>query len=124
MSGDGLVIVLGTLLVGVAAGFTLLPLVAGPRPGSTPDPAAPGAASDVERQRLYAEVLELEFDHRTGKLSAEDYLALSSSLLARAADLLHSPSLPDTTHDDEDEIERAIAAARRALAAPMAAGRV
>jgi hypothetical protein len=41
-----------------------------------------------ERDRALAALKELELDHRTGKLSDEDYRALAGSLRRRAAEAL------------------------------------
>ena len=41
-----------------------------------------------ERDRVLAALRELEFDHRTGKVSDEDYRALVPELRARAAEAL------------------------------------
>lgn len=111
---DLVAVVLGVLLVAGAAAFALLPLV---RRAPAELIAAP---SDAARERfaLYRQVVELEFDQQTGKLSAEDYRILSGELLARAAGLLRDARGGDSQLDQE--IEREIAAARRALSAAPA----
>jgi hypothetical protein len=43
-----------------------------------------------ERDRALAALKELEFDHRTGKVSDEDYRALVGPLRARAAETLRA----------------------------------
>jgi hypothetical protein len=43
-----------------------------------------------ERDRVLAALKELEFDHRTGKVSDEDYRALVGPLRAQAAELLRA----------------------------------
>ena len=43
-----------------------------------------------ERDRALAALKELEFDHRTGKVSDEDYRALVGPLRRRAAELLRA----------------------------------
>lgn len=43
-----------------------------------------------ERDRALAALKELEFDHRTGKVSDEDYRALVGPLRRRAADALRA----------------------------------
>jgi transposase len=45
-----------------------------------------------ERDRALAALRELEFDHRTGKVSDEDYRALHSSLRRQAATALQAVS--------------------------------
>ncbi len=109
-SNDLIALVLGMLLVAAIACFSLLPLVLHTR--SNEPQLAPGQESHAERQRLYSQVLELEFDHQTGKLSAADYEALSDGLLARAASLLRADD--ESATDVEDTLEQEIAAARRA----------
>jgi hypothetical protein len=44
-----------------------------------------------ERDRALAALKELEFDHRTGKVSDDDYRALVGPLRQRAATLLDEP---------------------------------
>ena len=59
-----------------------------------------------ERDRALAALKELEFDHRTGKVSDEDYRALVGPLRRRAAEALRalepklsaSESMPEKTH--------------------------
>jgi hypothetical protein len=43
-----------------------------------------------ERDRVLAALKELEFDHRTGKVSDEDYRELVGPLRRRAAETLHA----------------------------------
>ena len=62
--------------------------------------AGPSAAEDAltsERQRLeaardakYRELRELELDHRTGKLSDEDFRSLDRQLRAEAVEILRA----------------------------------
>jgi hypothetical protein len=109
---EALPVALGALLVAAMAMFALWPLLA--RRG-VPAAAASSKAPGEERFLLYRQVLDLEFDHQTGKLSKQDYELLSAQLLARAAGLLQVAR--GETNDLEEEMEREIAAARRALAA-------
>jgi hypothetical protein len=110
LSTDLIALVLGMLLVAAVACFSLLPLVLHARSDQTE--VAPAEQSHAERQRLYGQVLELEFDHQTGKLSAADYETLSADLLARATSLLRAGD--ESATDVEDTLEQEIAAARRA----------
>jgi cytochrome c-type biogenesis protein CcmI len=118
-------VILGVLLVALAAAAALLPLLRGApaQPATTPatDPA------DAERFALYRQVLELEFDQQTGKLSSEDFEVLSRDLLGQAGRLLHArqaevaqaegePVAATPASDIDAEIEREIAAARKAFA--------
>lgn len=74
-------------LAGICA-FVAAPLVAG-RPSEA---AAPAANLDVleRRDRALAALRELEFDHRTGKVSDVDYRALVGPLRRRAAESLRA----------------------------------
>ena len=53
--------------------------------------AIEGRRADLEaaRDAKYAEIRDLEMDHRTGKLSDEDWRALDRDLRAEAVDILH-----------------------------------
>jgi hypothetical protein len=110
VSSDALSTILGIILVAAAAGFALLPFVRGARAeGLTSEPAPP------DRFVLYRQVLELEFDHQLGKLSAEDLAQQSNELLAEAGLALREER--GTMVELDAEIEREIAAARAAFAA-------
>jgi hypothetical protein len=69
-----------------------------------------------ERDRALAALSELELDHRTGKVSDEDYEALLGPLRARAAAALRAlqplgKALPPAVPEAPDEhISRAVAA--------------
>jgi hypothetical protein len=94
-----------TLALVLAAALAVLAVVAVARPFLR-DPAP---ASDVldepdelerrrlslaeERDRALAALKELEFDHRTGKISDEDYRSLVGPLRRRAADALRALEL-------------------------------
>jgi hypothetical protein len=103
----------GILLVAAAAAFALLPLLrTGDREPSAVSVTAVGQATQA-RLALYRQVLDLEFDHQTGKLSAKDLEHLSAELLARAAQLMPTGALDDEALDFE--IEQEIALARREI---------
>jgi hypothetical protein len=57
-----------------------------------------------ERDRALAALKELEFDHRTGKISDADYRELVAPLRREAAGALRAlePSRPDPRRDRED----------------------
>jgi hypothetical protein len=94
-----------TLALMLAAALAVLAVVAVARPFLR-DPAP---ASDVldepdelerrrlslaeERDRALAALKELEFDHRTGKISDEDYRSLVGPLRRRAAEALRALEL-------------------------------
>jgi cytochrome c-type biogenesis protein CcmI len=113
-------VILGVLLVALAAAAALLPLLRGAP--SQPVTAPVTDPADAERFELYRQVLELEFDQQTGKLSSEDFESLTRELLGRAGQLLHArqaegaASASTPAPDVEAEVEREIAAARKAFA--------
>jgi len=96
---------LGALLAAAAVVFVAVPFLrageAAPAP-QTPEEGALIAAE--ERDRALAELKELEFDHRTGKITDEDYRALVQPLRRRAASTLaNGASLPDGTAEHRSE---------------------
>ena len=105
---------IGLLVVLAAVAYTLLPLLSRNVRAPSLEPA-----DDRARQRflLYRQVLEAEFDLQTGKLTPQDYQALSGDLLRQAAAFMTPlEGAATTTPDDlELEVEREIAAARQAL---------
>lgn len=110
MSGDVLPTILGILLVAAAAAFALVPFARGARGDTfTSEPGLP------DRFGLYRQVLELEFDHQLGKLSADDLAQQSSELLAEAGQALRTER--GSFGELDAEIEHEIAAARAAFAA-------
>ena len=106
-------VALGLLLGLLAVLFVLYPIV---RPGSArAEAAADSAELAGRRYALYRQIVEIEFDERVGKIEPADARALTSALLEEAAGLLATES--SAVLDREREIEREIAAVRRALAA-------
>jgi cytochrome c-type biogenesis protein CcmI len=110
LSGDVLPIVVGIVLVAVAAAFALLPFVR----GSSVEPTISEEPS-VNRFELYQQVVELEFDYQVGKLAEADYKELSTELLAQAGEALREER--GNVAEVDAEIEHEIAAARAAFAA-------
>ena len=110
MSSDVLPTILGIILVAAAAVFALLPFARGARAEALlSEPGTP------DRFVLYRRVLELEFDHQLGKLSAEDLQQQSSELMDEAGQALREER--GSIGELDAEIEREIAAARAAFAA-------
>ena len=103
-------LVLGALLTVLCVVFVARPLLRPARSAESPDAAgATGAAGAAEqlriralerRDRALAALNELEFDHRTGKISDEDYRALLGPLRREAADALR-----ELEHEDRPERE-------------------
>jgi hypothetical protein len=97
-------LVLGALLTVLCVVFVARPLLR-PARGAEP-PAEPSAAEQLRvralerRDRALAALKELEFDHRTGKVSDEDYRALVGGLRREAADALR-----ELGHEDRPERE-------------------
>lgn len=103
--------IVGIALVAAAAAFVLVPFARGAQS------VAPSTSDSEEPDRfaIYQQVLELEFDQQLGKLSSEDFKALSAELLAEAGQALREER--GTLGEIDEEIEREIAAARSAFAA-------
>ena len=86
---------LGAMLAVVAVVFVSRPFLRDPSPASDRlDELAPEArrrlALAEERDRALAALKELEFDHRTGKVSDDDYRAQVGPLRRRAAETLRA----------------------------------
>ena len=95
-------LVLGALLAVAAVAFVARPLL---RPGpeeELPVPEQHHLALAEERDRALAALKELEFDHRTGKVSDEDYRALVGELRRTAADALRALDLGTERTDVRD----------------------
>ena len=91
-------LVLGGLLAAAVVVFVAVPFL---RASEPPEPATPpdaALAAAEERDRLLGELKELEFDHRTGKITDEDYRAQVYPLRQSAAALL-----PRETPEDASE---------------------
>jgi hypothetical protein len=90
-----LALVLGALLAVVAVVFVARPFLREPAPASD-RLDEPGELERrrlelvEERDRALAALKELEFDHRTGKVTDEDYRAQVGPLRRRAADALRA----------------------------------
>jgi hypothetical protein len=90
-----LALVLGALLAVIAVVFVARPFLREPAPASD-RLDEPGELERrrlelvEERDRVLAALKELEFDHRTGKVTDEDYRAQVGPLRRRAADALRA----------------------------------
>lgn len=85
----------GAMLAVVAVIFVARPFLRDPSPASDRlDELAPEARKRLalaeERDRVLGALRELEFDHRTGKVSDEDYRAQVGPLRRRAAEVLRA----------------------------------
>ena len=86
---------LAAMLAVIAVVFVARPFLRDPAPASDRlDELAPEARERLalaeERDRALAALKELEFDHRTGKISDEDYRAQVGPLRRRAAEVLRA----------------------------------
>ena len=86
---------LAAILAVVAVVFVARPFLRDPSPSSDRlDELAPEARERLalaeERDRALAALKELEFDHRTGKISDEDYRVQVGPLRRRAAEVLRA----------------------------------
>ena len=101
---------LGALLAIACVVLVALPFLRDPQPlddrlGAPTEPEQERIELAEERDRALAALKELEFDHRTGKVSDEDYRAALPGLRARAAEALRALELPRDI-DPEREGER------------------
>jgi hypothetical protein len=81
-------LVLGAVLAVVAVAFVARPLLREGPEETLEAPEQHRLELAEERDRALAALKELEFDHRTGKVSDEDYRELVGPLRRRAAALL------------------------------------
>ena len=91
----GWALAVGAMLAVAAVVFVGRPFLRDPSPASDRlDELAPEARERLalaeERDRALAALKELEFDHRTGKVSDEDYRAQVGPLRRRAAEALRA----------------------------------
>jgi hypothetical protein len=75
----------------------------------------------AERDGILAALRDLDFDHATGKITDDDYAMQRAPWVASGAEVLKQLEALDMTPDDE-AIERAIAARRKAASNGQAAG--
>src|SRR5581483_5472679 len=94
--------VLGALLAVLAVWFVARPFLAGEGGDdryAEPDPAR--LAHEERRDRALAAPKELEFDHRTGKVSDDDYRLQVGELRRAAADALRALDAGTTELEDD-----------------------
>lgn len=108
---------LGAILVGAALLVICIPFVADPflhkkktttRPENKTDSASNPYAQTLSSLR------DLDFDHHTGKIGAEDYARLRAELLTRAAKELETKNQRERELDSR--LENALRARRKAIA--------
>lgn len=81
-------LLLGAVLAAAAVVFVAVPFLRAKDPPAPAMPADEALAKAEERDRVLAELKELEFDHRTGKITDEDYRAQIGPLRRKAAAML------------------------------------
>ncbi len=75
-----------------------------------------GGDLTFRKESLYATIKELDFDFKTGKLSAEDYEELRKKYREKAMALLHEMEKSGLSGEIDDRIEEEIRARRRQVA--------
>jgi cytochrome c-type biogenesis protein CcmI len=97
-------LVLAALLAAAVVVFVAVPFLRADEPPPEAEPGQEALAAAEERDRVLAELKELEFDHRTGKITDEDYRALVQPLRRRAAQSLENGApLSGKTAEDVPE---------------------
>jgi hypothetical protein len=97
-------LVLGALLAAAVVVFVAVPFLRAGEPSASTAPAEQTLVAAEDRDRALAELKELEFDHRTGKITDEDYRALVQQLRRRAAGTLaNGATLPQGTAEQPSE---------------------
>jgi hypothetical protein len=79
------------IVLAVVAGLVLFisaPLRRPTRPAGEFDPGGGVAELEAAREAKYRELRDADLDHRTGKLSDEDYAELDSTLRSEAIEIL------------------------------------
>jgi hypothetical protein len=101
----GWALAVAAMLAVVVVVFVARPFLRDPAPASDRlDELAPEAQKRLalaeERDRALAALKELEFDHRTGKISDEDYRAQVGPLRRRAAEVLRALDGGEEAHHE------------------------
>jgi hypothetical protein len=103
---EAVALILGAVLAAACVVFVARPLL---RPGRDSLAAATPAEEErlllqEERDRALAALKELEFDHRTGKVSDDDYRALVGPLRRTVGEALRAlePEAPDRERERAD----------------------
>jgi hypothetical protein len=81
-------LVIGALLAVAAVWFVARPFLRRGDDEPLVEPPPERLALEEERDHALAALKELEFDHRTGKISDEDYRSMVGELRRQAADAL------------------------------------
>jgi hypothetical protein len=95
-------LVIGAVLAVAAVWFVARPFLSRGEDSPPAEPPPERLALEEERDRSLAALKELEFDHRTGKISDEDYRGMVGELRQRAAEALKSLDAGTPPSDVED----------------------
>ena len=107
---EAVALALGALLAAACVVFVARPLL---RQGREEATGAPNPEEEArlrlleERDRSFAALKELEFDHRTGKISDEDYRALVGPLRRAAGEALKALEHEDRQDREREEVDAA-----------------
>ncbi len=114
-----LLVVSAVILVVAVVAFVVYPLI---RPQRSPLDGASSQSEELlrRRDRVYTELRELEFDHRVGKVTDEDYAEAREQLETEAARILQAIDVELKAIDDE--IERQVRRLREGRRACPACG--
>jgi hypothetical protein len=99
---------LGALLAVACVVFVARPLLRSGRADASPGPAGEEEGRLrllEERDRALAALKELEFDHRTGKISDEDYRGLVGPLRRQAGEALRALEHEEDPHGEREEVD-------------------
>ena len=111
-----LALAIGTLLVVVALGYVLYPLVFAPAaPRARPVLRAARSSEGTGEEDAIIALREIEFDRATGKLSDSDYADLKTRYTQRALDAMRAGGAVATDAPVEDVVEAAVLAIRARL---------
>jgi len=103
-------ILIGLLLFAATIPMVIKPLLNQRRLKPALARAVPVSSADQHQATLLA-LRDLEFDHRTGKVTDEDYAGLRADLLAQAAATIDAPD--NRPVDVDDVIEQAVRSRRK-----------
>jgi virulence-associated protein VagC len=97
-------LVLAAVLAAAVVVFVAIPFLRAHEPPPAAEPREEALIAAEERDRALAELKELEFDHRTGKITDDEYRALVQPLRQHAArTLANGTSLSEQTAEQRSE---------------------
>ena len=93
-------LLLAAILGAAALAFILIPLLRRAKPEEAERLESPLVELRREKEGIYLAIREVEFDHRTGKVSDADHAALVALYRARAIEVLKRIDALDGAPDD------------------------